>query len=369
MAKTPIKVQNLEILLKKYPKIEVADELLKGFKFGFRLGYTGPRVGGESENLKSVLQYPDKTKEKILNEQKLGRIAGPFKTKPIVNLKISPIGIIPKAEGLWRLITHLSYPENKSVNSFIDPEECTVVYTSLDEVLQEIAKMGKGTLLAKMDIKSAFRLMIINPGDFDLLGFKFQGNYYIDKCLPMGCSKSCSLFEKFSTFLQWALMEKTNLEPVFHYLDDFLFLGQATTQQCTTLMQEYTNLCDFLGVPLAEEKTVGPTTKLTFLGLELDTVEMVVRIPSDKLATLLGLLNMALLKMSMQLKEMQSLVGSLNFFSKGVPNARAFNRRFYDAMCGIQKEHHHIKLTKEIKEDLRMWLQFLESFNGGTFDT
>ena len=89
-------------------------------------------------------------------------------------MKISPIGIIPKAEGLWRLITHLSYPENKSVNSFIDPEECTVVYTSLDEVLQEIAKMGKGTLLAKMDIKSAFRLMIINPGDFDLLGFKFK---------------------------------------------------------------------------------------------------------------------------------------------------------------------------------------------------
>ena len=270
LAKTPIKVQNLEILLKKYPKIEVADELLKGFKFGFRLGYTGPRVGGESENLKSVLQYPDKTKEKILNELKLGRIAGPFKTKPIANLKISPIGIIPKTEGLWRLITHLSYPENKSVNSFIDPEECTVVYTSLDEVLQKIANMRKGTLLAKMDIKSAFRLMIINPGDFDLLGFKFQGNYYIDKCLPMGCSKSCSLFEKFSTFLQWALMEKTNLESVFHYLDDFLFLGQATTQHCTTLMQEFTNLCEFLGVPLVEEKTVGPSTKLTFLGLELE---------------------------------------------------------------------------------------------------
>ena len=91
---------------------------------------------------------------------------------------------------------------------------------------------------------------------------------------------------------------------------------------------------------------------------------MVVKIPSDKLAQLLGLLNMALLKKSMQLKEMQSLVGSLNFFSKGVPNARAFNRRFYDAMCGIQKEHHHIKLTNEIKEDLRMWLQFLENFNG-----
>lgn len=59
-----------------------------------------------------------------------------------------------------------------------------------------------------MDIKSAFRLMIINPGDFDLLGFKFEGNYYIDKCLPMGCAISCNLFEKISTFLQWELKRR-----------------------------------------------------------------------------------------------------------------------------------------------------------------
>lgn len=95
-----------------------------------------------------------------------------------------------------------------SVNHFIDPEDCSVAYTSLDQVLQEVARLGKGTVLAKMDIKSAFRLMIINPGDFDLLGFKFEGNYYIDKCLPMGCAISCNLFEKISTFLQWELKRR-----------------------------------------------------------------------------------------------------------------------------------------------------------------
>ena len=64
---------------------------------------------------------------------------------------------------------------------------------------------------------------------------------------------------------------------------------------------------------------------------------------------------MALLKKSIQLKEMLGLVGSLNFFSKGVPNTRAINRRFYDAMCGIQKEHYYIELAKEIKEILYTW--------------
>lgn len=132
----------------------------------------------------------------------------PFQTNQYPTYEFSPIGIVPKSGGSWRLITHLSYPEMNSVNHFIDPEDCSVAYTSLDQILQEVARLGKGTVLAKMDIKSAFRLMIINPGDVDLLGFKFEGNYYIDKCLPMGCAISCNLFEKISTFLQWELKRR-----------------------------------------------------------------------------------------------------------------------------------------------------------------
>ena len=53
-----------------------------------------------------------------------------------------------------------------SVNHFIDPYDCTVAYTSLDQVLQEVARLDRGTVLAKTYTKSAFILMIINPGIF-----------------------------------------------------------------------------------------------------------------------------------------------------------------------------------------------------------
>jgi hypothetical protein len=36
-------------------------------------------------------------------------------------------------------------------------------------------------------------------------------------------------------------------------------------------------------VPLAEEKKTGPACIIIFLGLEIDTLEMVKRIPQDKL--------------------------------------------------------------------------------------
>ena len=77
----------------------------------------------------------------------------------------------------------------------------------------------------------------------------------------------------------------------------------------------------------------------------------------EKIQQLVALLSAALVKKSLQLQEIQSLVGSLNFFSKGVPNARAFNRRFYATTCGV-KSHHHVKLNNELK-DIKMCLRFL----------
>jgi hypothetical protein len=54
-------------------------------------------------------------------------------------------------------------------------------------------------MFLKTSINNA--LLIVNPTDFDLLGIQFEGKYWVDKNLPMGCSISCSLFEKFATFL------------------------------------------------------------------------------------------------------------------------------------------------------------------------
>jgi len=51
-----------------------------------------------------------------------------------------------------------------------------------------ISSLGKGTELARVDIRQAFRLLIVNPADFDPLGIQFDNKYYIDKCLPMGCA-------------------------------------------------------------------------------------------------------------------------------------------------------------------------------------
>lgn len=94
---------------------------------------------------------------KIKKEVFLKRVAGPFDFPPFPNLQVSPPGLIPKKDGDMRIIHHRYYPENVSVNNFIDPTACSVQYSNIDQAVKMIALAGRGAFLAKCDIKSAFR--------------------------------------------------------------------------------------------------------------------------------------------------------------------------------------------------------------------
>ena len=201
---TPINLAKMLPFLNSYPDRQDASVLINGFTFGFRLGYDGPRVSSSAKNLMSVRDNWATVQEKIDREVHLGRIAGPYSSPPLPNLRCSPIGVVPKqTPGQFRLIHNLSSPLGSSVNDHIDPSLTAVNYTSFDDAISMLSTVGRGALMAKSDIKSAFRLLPVHPDDFNLLGFTFDGSFYYDKCMPMGCSISCVTFERFSTFLEY----------------------------------------------------------------------------------------------------------------------------------------------------------------------
>lgn len=363
---SPIKLSILGKMLKNYPNNANKQLLINGFEKGFRLEYNGPRLSMISKNLRSADENSHETLSKLNKEVLLGRIAGPFDVKPISTLRTSPIGVIRKNDGGWRLITHLSFPPGHSVNEFIDEEKSSVQYSSFDEIVQMIASLGQGALLGVHDIESAFRLLPVHRADFDLLGIYFNGKFYIDKCLPMGCSISCSLFEKFSSFIHWAVVDYVGKKSLSHYLDDFLFAGRRDTPDCLTLMNAFSEICLALGVPIAKEKSKGPVTKLVFLGLEIDTILMVVRIPDDKLTRLRASLEPLMTKKRVRIKDLESIVGLMAFCSKAIVSSRAFMRRFYDVIAAVKnkKPQYSIRLNHELREDISVWLEFLRNFNG-----
>ncbi|XP_075715671.1 uncharacterized protein LOC142750558 [Rhinoderma darwinii] len=362
---TPVRVERMLPFLRGYPNRKVADLLWLGFSEGFRIPCTSVGRDGVVRNLSSALARPDLVTDKLLKEVALGRMAGPFSSPPVQNLRVSPLGLVPKKEvNKFRLIHHLSYPEGESVNDGIDPALCAVSYTNFDAAVVWVRKYGKGSLLAKTDIEAAFRLLPVHPDSFCLLGCYWQEEYFVDCCLPMGCSISCAYFEMFSTFLEWVVRREAQVQSALHYLDDFLFIGPPGTYVCAGLLHTMERVARDFGVPLAPEKTEGPMTVIKFLGIMIDSDNMECRLPDDKLLEMRELVVSALRRKKIQLRDLQSLLGHLNFACRIMPMGRVFCRRLASATAGVHSPHHFIRLSAELKADLLVWGEFLQTYNG-----
>lgn len=342
--------------------------LTEGFTFGFKIPYTGQRTFRLSKNLSSIQGNEQILYQRIDQELRANRIGGPFTQPPFTNIQVSPLGLVPKkSPGEFRLIHHLSYPEGNSINSNIPQEFCTVQYQSIDTAIAIIKQLGKGALLAKTDIENAYKQVPIHPEDYELLGFMVDEKFYYDKTLPFGLSYSCNLFEKFSTAIQWILENKFSVTHCVHILDDFLFVGPPRSSTCYSALMAFYTLARDIGLPIKAEKTVYPTTTLTFLGLELDTLKFEVRLPTDKLESMKSEIRKFQNKTTASLQELQSLIGLLNFACRVVPPGRPFLRRIINLTIGLQKPKQQKRLDNEAIADLKAWAIFLENFNGKAF--
>lgn len=362
---TPVKVDKLAPLLLGYD-LDKTRFLITGFKEGFRLFSWANDEILETRNLLSAQQHPNIVDEKLKKELEANRLSGPFTEPPLPCFRVSPLGIVPKkTPGEYRMIHHLSFPKGSSVNDGISEENSSVHYARIDDAIRCIKKCGIGSYVAKTDIKHAFRIIPIHPDDHHLLGMKWRDLYYYDKCMPMGCASSCRIFEMFSCSIEWIAKNFLNISNIIHVLDDFL-ICEPSHELCKAGLEKFLALCKYLGVPIATDKTFGPYTTMSFVGIELDTENSEARLPTEKLKACLALVTNFMSRKKITLQELQSLIGTLNFACSVVPG-RAFLRRLIDLTIGIRHPKHFIRLTKEAKADLKVWMQFLNGYNGKSF--
>ena len=141
-----------------------------------------------------------------------------------------------------------------------------------DDAYTIINKLGRGALLSKIDLKNAFRLIPVRQEDWNLLGIYWQNEYYIDTCLPFGLRSAPFLFNQLADAIHWILQNNYDVYHLLHYLDDFLTAGPADSDTCYHNLSAMKSLCHAIGAPIKEEKVEGPTTRITFLGILLDTI-------------------------------------------------------------------------------------------------
>ena len=366
---TPLNYEAWELCLSTHPDKQLVNYILDGITHGFRIGfnYAAHRCTPATNNLPSAEAHPEVVQKSIDTEVGKGRLLGPFDPREYPQVQISSLGVIPKkhTKNKWRMILDLSHPENTSVNDGINKPLCSLSYMKVDDVVQEIVTKGQGTLIAKLDIESAFRNVPVHPQDRLLLGMLWKGALYIDAVLPFGLRSAPKIFNTIADAAQYIAIQK-GVSYLEHFLDDFITLGAPRSQECATNLEILANTCKILRLPVAPNKKEGPATTLVFLGIELDTVNMQLRLPAEKLQRLKLTASNWLQRKFCKKKDLESLIGLLQDASHVIRPGRTFVRHLIDALtkARLRPSTSLVRLNSTTRSDILWWCRFIENWNG-----
>ena len=207
---TPLRVEQWAARLQNHPNRLWVECLLSGLRDGVPIGFN-PLFSCQSakSNMHSAFEHQEVVQSYLDNELVCGNVAGPFQPESLNGVFINRFGVIPKNNkpGKWRLIVDLSHPDGCSVNDGISSADSSMIYSSIDDAARLILASGKGALLAKIDIASAFRIIPVHPSDCHLLGMLWKGVVFIDKQLPFGLRSAPLIFNAYADALEWILRD------------------------------------------------------------------------------------------------------------------------------------------------------------------
>ena len=168
----------------------------------------------------------------------------------------------------------LSFPEGNAVNDGIDEtkylsRDIILKFPTVDRLAQIMVSLGKGCMLFKRDLKRYYREIFIDHVDAVKLGYWFQDNLYFDAALPMCMISSAYIAQRITSALTFVMQEKGVLG--VNYIDD---IGCTSTPNRTEKDFSFTGqLLKDIGILESSSKASPPSTKMIFLGIQLDSVK------------------------------------------------------------------------------------------------
>ncbi|XP_069109611.1 uncharacterized protein, partial [Argopecten irradians] len=300
--------------------------------------------------------YAEATKQ-IQNEIDNGNYIKTNK-KPCI---VSPIGVIPKSDGGVRLIHNCSRPLGQAVNDYVSGFD-KQSFQTLDSAK---ALMTQECFMAKIDLKAAYRSVNISQHSQSVTGLKWKLDgsiqYLYDSKIPFGSRLGPGIFNRLTQAVR-RMAERRGFS-IVAYIDDF-FLCEKTHERCQEAMNFLVNLLRELGFQISWSKMAGPSQTLTFLGVELDSVHMEMRLPQEKLVALRAELDQFARRKRVSKRQLQSLAGKLSWAATAVIGGRVFLRRIIDAFCTLRNGDHKMYMRGDILYDVNWWRVGLSAFNG-----
>ncbi len=212
---------------------------------------------------------------------------------------------------------------------------------------------------AAIDLKDAYFHVSILPRHRPFLRFAFEGRAYQYKVLPFGLSLSPRVFTKVAEAALVPLRERG--VRILNYLDDWLILAQSREQLRAHKDLVLRHLSQ-LGLRVNWEKSkLVPTQRISFLGMELDSVNQTARLTQERAQSVLNCLKTLSGRTAVPLKLFQRLLGHMAAAAAIVPLGLLHMRPLQHWLHGRiprwawERGTHRVQITPACRKTFSPW--------------
>ena len=366
---TRINVTRLEELINEWDshmtihERDMAQKALKDLKEGAPAYQMSELPGISVKNAPSIMKCAPEFTETLKKWVEAGYAAGPFREMPLQNMRLNSL-MAEEQKDKIRPVLNMSSPKGRSFNDNVDRNKLgRTTMSSAKQVGQALRKSGKGSLMSKMDMRDAYKLIPAKPEDYRLQGFLWHGSYFVETQMIFGDSPAVNNFDIIAKTLQMIarFMSQIPRELVQQTLDDTAGIGPPMSGWCEEFTSNYKDVCGQVNIELAAdcpkgEKAFTNQTVGTILGIRFNSVTMSWKLPGNKVSDILGDIHTFTTSSHVSLNQTQKLAGRLNNLSQMCPFLKGF-RRPLNKLLGSFAEDETILLqvTKELVDDLRVW--------------
>lgn len=316
---------------------KLLSDVLLGLYQGFPTHYRG---GGEFlRDYSSSLEEEEEKKaiEKAEESVRNKWAAGPFEQPPFPNEFCEKQAIVTKSftipkhkwikDGALRLIFHKSFPLGKSINSLTPRHDAASYfpkgkfkYFTFSMFVSMIARAGRGSLLTQFDAKDAYKQILVKPLDLNQQVFKAGGKFFVDFCASFGSIYGNDSYSTVGYAHCVCLSLAAQCPLLRHYVDNYIHITpfKGTDTRSIALSETERLERELKNSGLLFHQFEGPTTKIIFLGWQVDTEAMSICITDQRKLFMITFLEEWEGKVTLSLTELSSLIGLLIFLSQVV---------------------------------------------------
>ena len=343
-------VGSLRCHIGAWKKIGASETILSWISEGVRLYFEHIPVRWHGLN-------PPMSKEerlemsKMLAEMEAAGAIRRAKTQPTI---VSPIRLVPKPNGKWRLIVNMRHlNQHLRVRSFKMEGVRNFQYT-----------VARDDEMFKVDMKSGYYHVELHEAARTFLGIEWEGTFYEFTVLPFGLKTAPWVFTKVTRVPVKYLRERGIR--VVHYLDDFLFA--CPERRVEVAKKEVSDLMDNLGIIRSDKSDFAHGKEKEFIGFVINSASGQIRVTKKrKEAFLEAAKKMLACKGPVAARDLASVAGKVISMAPAMKPARLFTRDLYRAIDTRWSWSSRVVLHAEAQWELDWWIKNLGAWDGKSF--